>query len=431
MSTAPIPKPKTMSEYVVGLKKLQDNYLYGDLRGKIVADLSTGDANLCKEILQAGAERCYVVGNSQTPDDPRVVCVPGKPWNAQLSDVDVAFFDARALPDFDPVNGVGELMLHLKRILKPQGILFAVLKTGIVNHGFDVSNSIAQSPANPLPSQDYLFADILRNYAIRTLERIPTENTFEVIRFFRIAPKKPSLLLILGRSQSGKTSLAREFASLSRHVHISNDYIFWELATFKKKAPSHSIPPIIIEKIGDGSASACGQFNRELDRDPDLLNQYLRLIEPLIPRTKNLISMDWDLLNEEHISIAKEFFTNAGFSVWIMRRETENAEARLAQERKVSADFKRKMDQAEVALAAERKALQNLKTQNEQTEMILAEERKAAVDFKKRAQQADEMLKRAEQAEATLAKESSRFQRITGHWWTKLGKSSRLLPFDD
>lgn len=373
-------QPKRISEYVPTLKTMPNNQFHGDLRGKTVADLATGDAGLPVELLKAGAARCYVVGaaSADSKDDSRVIRVDGHPWDADISGVDVAFFDARTVANFDPVDGVSRLMSHLQRVMKPEGILFAILRTGQVNQFFDVPNCIVQTPDGPLPSQDFLFNGILQKYAIRMLDRFPAENAFTVTRLYRLTTKLPTLLLILGRSQSGKTSLARTLMGFDKHMHVSNDYFYAEMASMKNKSISNSLPPSIMEEIGDGSGVACGNFNRKLDQDAELFKKYLHAIAPLIPKSKSLVSMDWDLANEEHIAYAKNFFTTAGFSVWLVRRETANANP----------------------------------FQNEGKGLALDHE---------------PSLKRIQLTEQSSSEEKKRVQQLSQHWWIRLGRFLKFL----
>ena len=311
---------KSMSEYVSRLIGMQDNLGHGNIDGRVVADLATNDSNIHKAILEAGARLCYIVGDGECNiDDPRLIRVTGKPWDANISDVEVAFFDSRALPDFDPIGGATRLMAHMRQVLVPQGLVFAVISTGNVHAGFDVFNSIIQTPIGLLPSSEYLFDELLKDCAIRMLDWLPSEFPTVTTRLLRLTHKKPSLLLILGRSQSGKTSLARDFIQLDRHMHVSNDYIYCEIARMRDMKQSH-LSADVLENIGDGGGEACGRFNRELEKSFDLLQQYLVIVKSLLPRNKQLISMDLDLIAEEQIEVIKRFFSTAGYSVWVVSR---------------------------------------------------------------------------------------------------------------
>ena len=312
---------KPISEYVAKLRDIQNNREHGDLNDRVVADLATHDPNIHEAILTAGARVCYVVGNGAcTIRDKRLVPVGGTPLDVRISGVDAAFFDARVLTEFDPVKDLSSLMTHMTEVLTPQGVMFAVVRTGNGLGGFETANPIVQTPIGGLPSFEFLLDEVLRDYAVRVLDWLPSEHPTINTRFVRITPKKPSLLLICGQSQSGKTSLARELAHLDRHMHISNDYIYTEIVRLGRAKSAQSISDDILEKIGDGGGRACGLFNRALESDPELMQKYLMLIESLLPRNKGLISMDLDVRLEPQIQAVKDFFVRSGYSVWVVRR---------------------------------------------------------------------------------------------------------------
>ena len=233
---------------------------------------------------------------------------------------DVALFDARAVPDFDPVQDVFHLMEHMRRVLRPQGTLFAVLQTSYVSPDFDVFNSIVLTPVGPLPSSPYLFDELLKKYAVRILDHPVNQMPMVTTRFLRLTDKKPTLLLIFEQSQSGKTSLARDFKSLDKNIHVSNDYIYTEIVQLKKMKQAHNISAEIVEMIGDGGGKACGLFNRELEKNSNFLKKYLVLVESLIPKNKQLVTIDMDLRNMDQFDFVKSFFSEAGYSVWVVRR---------------------------------------------------------------------------------------------------------------
>jgi len=312
---------KLISDYVPTLGDIPNNREYGDLTNLVVADLDTQDPRLHEAILTAGARQCYMVGNGHNDTgDPRLVSVSGAPWDAQISNINVAFFDTRALPELNVVRDLARLMTHMQKVLLPQGVVFAVLRTGNAVGGFETANPIVQTPIGALPSFEFLLDEVLRNYAVRVLEWLPSEHSTITTKFVRITQKKPSLLLICGQSQSGKTSLARELAQLDRHMHISNDYIYTEIVRLRRTESVQSISDDILKKIGDGGGRACGLFNRALESDPELMQKYLTLVESLLPTNKGLISMDLDVRLEPQIQVVKDFFVRSGYSVWVVRR---------------------------------------------------------------------------------------------------------------
>jgi hypothetical protein len=312
---------KDLVEFVSQLAALPDNSRYGDLKGRVVADFGVRDPRLHQVLLAAGAARVLVTGMPELqPADDRIVPVPDDPLKARLPELaDVAFLDARRCPGFDNVTSVTRFVEQLKRSLRPRGTAFAMLKTGSVIGGFDVYNSIVRSATELLPSNDYLFRDLLVDCATRIVGTTPTPRAYEQVRLLRLSLKLPTLLLILGRSHSGKTSLARDLLTLDVSMHVSNDYIYTELVAKARDGHAGAFPQELVRMAGDGSGKACGAFNRALEENPALLRQYLEWIAPTIPRNKRIVSMDFDLVAESQVELAKDVLSNAGFSVWVVR----------------------------------------------------------------------------------------------------------------
>jgi SAM-dependent methyltransferase len=315
------PDENTLVGYVRRLETMPNNQFHGKLRERVVAVLENGHSDLPEAVVELGAKICYAVGNPpRSSNDPRIVPVALDPLGAGVPAVDVAFFDARTYEGFDHVSGVADLVAQMKRVLRPDGALFCILKSGAVNHSFDVYNSIVRSAKEVLPSQDYLFRELLGDCTIRMLEWIQTGQRYETVRFFRLSLKRPTLLFVLGRSHSGKTSLARDFQALDSHMHVSNDYIYCEIVEKHKAGQAAGFPQQLVSLAGDGSGKACGAFNRALENDLEMLKVYIEWLIPLLPRHKRLISMDLDLVKDEQVELAKTLFTKAGFSVWVVQR---------------------------------------------------------------------------------------------------------------
>ena len=313
---------RALAAYVRRFGAIPDNHLHGTLKGREVAIIGSTGTGLIEALLDAGIARAYVLGVSALPiDDPRVVAFAAEPaWSRAPAPVDLAFFDARHAAGFDHVSGVASLVDWMRRSLRPNGLLFCVLKTGAVNHAFDVYNPIVRTRSDFLPSQEHLLRELLADCAVRMLDWIPSSEPFETLRFFRLSIKRPTLLLILGRSQSGKTSLARDFQALDSQMHVANDYVYCEIVERIRRGAAEGIPEALVQHVGDGSGHACGVFNRRLEADPALLQAYASWLVRLVPRTKRLVSMDFDLVDDAAVQCLKTTFEAAGFSVWTVRR---------------------------------------------------------------------------------------------------------------
>ena len=310
-----------LAEFVRGLGGLQDNGRFGNLKDRVVADLGVRDPDLHEALLEAGVAQLLATGwTLAPPTDHRVRVYGGQPLEAELPPFDVGFFDARQCEGFDHVTGVPKLVAQMRRSLNHGGTVFAMLKSGPLLAGFDVYNSIVRSATEVLPSNDYLFRELLVDCTVRILSTSTTERRYETLRLLRLSLKQPTLLLILGRSHSGKTSLARDLLTHDSAMHVSNDYIYSELVARQKDGQAGHFPQRLVNMAGDGSGRACGLFNRALESDPELLRDYLEWITPLIPRNKRLVSMDFDLVAESQVELAKQVLTSNGFSVWVVRR---------------------------------------------------------------------------------------------------------------
>ncbi len=314
-------RSQELSSYVRRFPSIPDNHAHGSLRDRDVAVIGACDDDLVSAIIEAGARHCYVVASDGVPSAAdRVTVLRQDPLTSDWPAADVAFFDARRAPEFDYVHGTAALARLARRALRHGGSLFCVLSTGSVNHGFDVYNPIVRSATRFLPSQEYLFKELLGDCAIRMLDWMPSPDPLMTTRFFRVTPKQPTLLLVLGRSQSGKTSLARDLQGLDSQIHVSNDYIYCEIVERARSGFAADIPPDLVRQAGDGSGAACGKFNRAIEQDLELLRQYVGWLVHLLPRNKRVISVDFDLIQAEAVAVMKEMLRDAGFSVWTVMR---------------------------------------------------------------------------------------------------------------
>jgi hypothetical protein len=312
---------KSLAHYVASLKQLGDNHLHGSLAGKRIAILGHADEALIDSAMAAGVEHVTVTGHSPVGSDPaRVTALDGMPFTGRLSDVDVAFFDAREAVDGDATRDVSALTGLMRNGLRPDVTVFAILRMGMANHHFDIFNNLVRTRSGVFPTQKYLFDTLLVDCAIRMLDSIAGSDPEVYTRLLRLTLKKPSLLIVLGRGHSGKTSLARDLLSLDSTIHVSNDYVYCELQQLVARGGEHGIPALVADQLGDGSGQACYLFNRQLEKNESLLRAYLELLIPLLPRDRRLITMDLDLLEPHAVALLKSLLSGAGFSVWVATR---------------------------------------------------------------------------------------------------------------
>lgn len=294
-----------------------------DMEGKAVAHVSANGLDFAHQLLEKNVAKCHVISPNElvSPDD-RIICEIGRPWDTSASDLDYVFFDATMLENLDHVGGVNRLVERLESMLLPGALAFLVLRTGLVQSDWDVFNAILPTPLGRLPSSPYLYDVMLRDFAVRPLLRMKDDENkkHSVTRLFRITKRNPTLLLVIGHSQSGKTTLARSLREVDTTAHLSSDYIFYEL--FRQRAESN-LPGCsnrLLDLIKGGSAEATGMFFRDIEANDEILREYLTLAVSLLPRHRHLVSMDIDLRDQKRIAFTKQFFTDAGFSVWVAER---------------------------------------------------------------------------------------------------------------
>ncbi|MDA9020373.1 hypothetical protein N9H60_04345, partial [Flavimaricola sp.] len=108
---------------------------------------------------------------------------------------------------------------ELRRVLRRSGAIFGIWVAGRSTRVFDVHNVFTLSSRGWLPTQDYLYDEILRDWTIRAMASPQAFETGLNRLILRVTPKKPTLLLICAKSMSGKTTLAREFVKINPGMH--------------------------------------------------------------------------------------------------------------------------------------------------------------------------------------------------------------------
>lgn len=294
-----------------------------DFSGTKVADFSGAKSMLWRRLLDKSVRECHIhVANHITISDARIKRHAEKLWHVEENEFDYIFFDSTDNEDFDHVDDTSLLAKNLKRLLAPRGQAFLVLRTGMVQTDWDVFNSILLTPIGRLPSSEYLYNVLLQDFAVRPLIRLDDKKNknYCVTRIFRVTPRQPTLMLILGHSQAGKTTLARKVRYIPDAIHLSSDYLFYELFRLRSNDILPNCTRDLLDIVGGGSAEEVGNFFRTIESDPKLFRDYLELVISMIPREKSVVSLDLDLRQNKRIDELKDFFTKAGFSVWIVTR---------------------------------------------------------------------------------------------------------------
>lgn len=295
-----------------------DPAIYFEPAGKTAVDLSCAKNDLVSSLADRGASRVFAVSPSELPIVDNVTTIRSEPWNFPHDGVDLAFFDPRGITDFDYLRDIERILTCIDRILSPDGQAFILMRTGIMEADWDVANPVSFTPDGALPNSPYFFGSLMAGFTVRPLKRIPSVNPkFAVDRVFRLARKKANLLLVIGESQSGKTTLAKDLRERDRDAHISSDYVFAELAKLKRAGKAPRAFADVIE--GSGFEDA-GKFFRGIEANPKSLEAYLSVVFELLPKNKSLVSVDVDLRNHTAVALAKNYFTSRGFSTWMVTR---------------------------------------------------------------------------------------------------------------
>lgn len=271
-----------------------------------------------------GTERSVEIPTSDETGAPvvQIDLMEGDGWPYEGEPFDYVFFDRDKVSEFDDVEGAYRLGEWLTRNLSRSGVCFALFRTGMIQSDWDVFNSIVLTPEGRLPSSPYFYERLMGRFAVRPLVRVTDPaRRYGISRVFRLARRSQTLLLVVGQSQAGKTTLARELRANSPHSHLASDYIFFNLFQLRaeKKVPGRG--GSVSKLLGSGSAEATGNFFRLIERDDQLLFEYLDTACYLMPPEPNIVSMDIDLREPEAIEKARTYLSDRGFSVWLVTRD--------------------------------------------------------------------------------------------------------------
>jgi hypothetical protein len=306
-------------EWCVGnLKSFSNNAEFAILDQKSVFFVTPVCNITCEAVLAAGAIKVTrLLSEGERPSLNSLCDLIGEKDTERY---DRIFLDMRLIDSSDFVRRLRLLLETLQSKLAVGGAVFLTLQIGQADRAFDVQNIGILSGGTWLPTRGYLYDIAFRNWAVRPLKFEPNVAPQSDLLLLRLAPKRPTLLIIYGQSMTGKTTLAREFTQLNPHMHLSNDFIYVQLLRALRNSGAEALHPAIVQHLGDGSGQACGNFNRALEAAPELLEAYLPHLIACIPSELNLVSIDLDFRLQETIAKLNELLTRRGFSVWSVQR---------------------------------------------------------------------------------------------------------------
>lgn len=308
----------TIDWCIQNLSSFSNNAEFTDLANKSVLFLTPVAEETAASVEAAGKTTVTRLLSSREQPSVEALCDKLRPLRDRQ--VDLVFLDMRLIEAADFVSHSAPLFAIIQEMLSPDGAMFCTLKVGQNNRGFDVQNMFVLSAGTWLPDRTYLFDCVLKDWAVRTMSSAAGFAPQTDLLLLRLVPKRPSILLICGKSMSGKTTLARDLTALNPHMHVNNDFIYVQLAREVKKDGGEGLPPDLVAQLGDGSGEACGKFSRALESVPGLMEKYLPHLTASIPRTLNLVSVDIDLRTEHGIEKIRSLLVKEGFSVWVVRR---------------------------------------------------------------------------------------------------------------
>jgi hypothetical protein len=297
------------------------NLEWFDFAGRVIADLTSSDTQLAAWLLSRGARHAYVC-NIDVPQSlsDRIETWSGDFWNFPFGSIDYVFFDPRRVQGFDFVQDAIRGVERISSMLTPDGSCFIVLRSGPVQTDWDVFNASVLTPVGRLPSSPYLYGSILGDFAVRPLLRLQEDIPQCVTRIFRVSRRKPSLLLIVGHSQSGKTTLARSLLRSRPGTHVSSDYVYFNLFQMRNHIQNGMEVRRLSTLLGEATAEDTGNFFRSLETDEASLAEYLDLVCQLLPPNEDLVSFDIDLREPGSVNFARSYLESLGFMVWVVSR---------------------------------------------------------------------------------------------------------------
>ena len=242
--------------------------------------------------------------------------------NLPASTFDLVFFDSDDGLLIRNTNDLKLIVARAQNAVKHDGLFYLGCRVAVLSNEWDINNSIGfATDGTYLPSSQLLYNDVLSGFSVRPLVRdraisLPGAPK----KVYRCAPLRPILLMIHAQSQGGKTTLSRALSRQHQNAHVSCDYVYHELLFSKKNAPNTISDRVFFQNIKTSDWEDVGNFFREMDKDHDVLRDFLDFLTPMIPRNYTYSSIEIDLRTREAIDIAKEFFEKVGMSVWEIHR---------------------------------------------------------------------------------------------------------------
>ena len=200
----------------------------GDLKGKTVLDLGCNEGYFCQKAIEAGAKKVVGIDQSQHFIDKAKKRFSNIDFRCQGWDVlpegkfDVIIFLSAIHYEHDQFD----LLKRIKQALKPDGKL--ILECGVID-GEDAKWARVHRKVGSVlyPTRKMLLEYLLKDFAVRDFGESVMQPGDPVSRYvFHATPKQRSIVLLTGKSHSGKTNLSmmlrKNSAVISMDEHIQD-----------------------------------------------------------------------------------------------------------------------------------------------------------------------------------------------------------------
>lgn len=193
-------------------KKLETLLLPASLKGMKVLDIGCNEGFFCLEALRRGASRVVGIDSDQTmiekararDTERKITYIHNSWWHIPQEKFDVILF----LSAIHYEKKQKELLTYLSSFLHNDGIL--ILECGALDSPENVWHSVTRWDGKALryPTINLLKEELLSHYAARLVGSSVNQTGDPVKRHvFHCKKLKPTVLLICGESQKGKTCL--------------------------------------------------------------------------------------------------------------------------------------------------------------------------------------------------------------------------------
>ncbi len=307
----------------IRLESLGWNKAQKPLQGMSVLDLGCNEGFFCMQALKLGAER--VVGidrkksciKSSRKRCPEGEFLHGSWWDLPSERFDIILF----LSAIHYESEQKALFKKLKRHLTPNGHL--VLECGVfINPGVRSWHAVTRRDGLfKYPTQELLVYDLLSEFAVRRKGPSVKQRGDPVSRYvWHCSPKKPSVILITGRSKSGKSNLSFDLNKRDLPVY-KTDTLLSDLVR-GRKLPEWMISKTLNNRFNDNPLNLAKVALYLIEQG--FVEEFCDAIVAESPLEAMLCVIEGEALRYPGIQKALlKKLKAAGAKVWIMRPAAE------------------------------------------------------------------------------------------------------------